>query len=175
LATGSSSSPELAAALHRLRSTLARMKAELELTESDGEQALAERIRGDLSLALDLVATVETSVFGVPRVLVVDDDERLGELTARGLRRLGYDAESSASMRRPRPGEVVILDLSVSASLRPDEREILQAARPIVVTGAADPASRASADELGASDYLVKPVDLAALSAAIQRRVELKS
>jgi CheY-like chemotaxis protein len=174
LATGSSSSPELAAALHRLRSTLARMKAELELAESDGEQALAERMRGDLSSSLDLVAVVESLVFRVARVLIVDDDERLGELTARGLRRLGYDAESSASMREPRPGEVVVLDLSVSASLRPDERQILQAARPIVVTGAADPASRASADELGATDYLVKPVDLAALSAAIQRRVELK-
>jgi DNA-binding response OmpR family regulator len=150
------------------------MKAELELTESDEGEALAERIRGDLSSALDLVAVVESLVFRVARVLVVDDDERLGELTARGLRRLGYDAESSASMRKPHPGEVVVLDLSVSASLRPDERQILQAARPIVVTGAADPASRASADELGASDYLVKPVDLAALSAAIQRRVELK-
>jgi DNA-binding response OmpR family regulator len=150
------------------------MKAELELAESDAEQALAERMRGDLESALDLVTVVESSVFRVARVLVVDDDERLGELTARGLRRLGYDAESSASMRKPRPGEVVVLDLSVSASLRPADREILMAARPIVVTGAADPASRASAEELGASDYLVKPVDLAALSAAIQRRVELK-
>jgi DNA-binding response OmpR family regulator len=150
------------------------MKAEVELAESAAEQALAERMRGDLNSALDLVTMVESSVFRVARVLVVDDDERLGELTARGLRRLGYDAESSASMRKPRPGEVVVLDLSVSASLRPDERQILLAARPIVVTGAADPASRASADELGASDYLVKPVDLTVLSAAIQRRVELK-
>jgi DNA-binding response OmpR family regulator len=30
------------------------------------------------------------------------------------------------------------------------------------------------ADELGAYDYLVKPVDLGGLAAAIQRRVELK-
>jgi CheY-like chemotaxis protein len=174
LGTGSSSSPELAAALHRLRSTLARMKAELELATSDAELALAARLRGDLGDALDLLGTVESFLFDVVPVLVLDDDERLAELTARGLRRLGYEAEASASMRKLRPGEVVILDLSLSASLRPDERAIILAARPIVVTGASDPSSRATADELGASDYLLKPVDLGGLAAAIQRRVELK-
>jgi len=174
LGTGSSSNPELAAALHRLRSALARMKAELELAESEGELALAGRLRQDLGDAFDLLGAVESFLFQVVPVLVLDDDERLAELTARGLRRLGYEAESSASVRRLRPGEVVVLDLSLSASLRPDERAIILAARPIVVTGATDPASRAAADELGASDYLVKPVDLGGLATAIQRRVELK-
>jgi CheY-like chemotaxis protein len=174
LGTGSSSSPELAAALHRLRSTLARAKAELELAESDAELALAERLQEDLRDALDLLALVESFIFHVVPVLVLDDDERLAELTARGLRRLGYQAEASASVRKLRPGEIVVLDLSLSASLRPDERAMLVAARPIVVTGAADAASRATADDLGASDYLVKPVDIGGLAAAIQRRVELK-
>ncbi|HEY2437281.1 MAG TPA: response regulator [Solirubrobacteraceae bacterium] len=150
------------------------MKAELELAEADGEPALAKRLRGDLSDALDLLGLVEAYLFRMVPVLVVDDDERLGELTARGLRRLGFEAESSASVRKLRPGEIIVLDLSLSGSLGPDERAILVAARPIVVTGAADPASRARADELGASEYLVKPVDLGALATAIQRRVELK-
>lgn len=174
MGTGSPSSPELAAALHRLRSTLARMKAELELAESGGDLALAERLRGDLSEAFDVLELVESSLFRVVPVLVLDDDERLAELTARGLRRLGYEAEAAASVRKLRPGEIVVLDLSLTASLRPDERAILRASRPIVVTGAADPASRAMADELGASDYLVKPVDLGGLAAAIQRRVDPK-
>jgi two-component SAPR family response regulator len=39
-----------------------------------------------------------------------------------------------------------------------------------VVTGAVDAASRALADELDASDYLVKPVETDALAAAINRR-----
>lgn len=150
------------------------MKAELELAESEGEVALAARLRGDIGDAFELLGMIESFLFQVVPVLVLDDDERLAELTARGLRRLGYEAESSASVRKLRPGEVVVLDLSLSATLRPDERAIILASRPIVVTGAADPASRARADELGASDYIVKPVDLGGLAAAIQRRLELK-
>jgi DNA-binding response OmpR family regulator len=150
------------------------MKAELELAESAGELALAGRLRGDVAEALDLLAVVESFLFRVVRVLVLDDDERLAELTARGLRRLGYEAESAASVRKLRPGEVVVLDLGLSASLQPDDRAIVLASRPIVVTGAADRASRAMADELGATEYLVKPVDIGVLAAAIQRRVELK-
>jgi DNA-binding response OmpR family regulator len=150
------------------------MKAELELADSDVEVALAQRLRADLGDALDLLGLVESSLFRVVPVLVLDDDERLAELTARGLRRLGYEAEAAASVRKLRPGEVIVLDLSLTASLRPDERAILVASRPIVVTGAADAASRALAEELGASDYLIKPVDLGGLAAAIERRVELK-
>jgi DNA-binding response OmpR family regulator len=47
----------------------------------------------------------------------------------------------------------------------------LRAARPIVVTGATDAASRAVAASLGASDYLVKPVEPEILAAAISHRI----
>jgi DNA-binding response OmpR family regulator len=40
-----------------------------------------------------------------------------------------------------------------------------------VVTGATDPGSRALAASLNASDYLVKPVELEDLAAAISRRI----
>lgn len=164
--TSSSSRAKVASSLHRLRSTLARTKAALELGEP------AEDLVGDLRDALDALSEVESAVLGIVRVLVLDDDERLGELTARGLRRLGYEAQAATSLRKLRPGEVVVLDLGLSSSLRSDERAALTAARPIVVTGASDPGSRAIADDLGASEYLVKPVDPDALAAAIQRRVE---
>lgn len=174
LDTGSSSRPErtkeLAAALHRLRSTLARMRAELELASMDGAAAPVDRVLGDLREALELVGAVESAAFAVVPVLVLDDDERLGELTARGLRRLGYEAESAARMRPLRPHEVVVLDLSLSTSLDADALAMLRSARPIVVTGATDPGSRAMAEDLGASDYLVKPVELDGLAAAINRR-----
>ena len=142
------------------------MKAALELGEP------AERLLGDVQDALDALGEVEAAVLHFVPVLVLDDDERLGELTARGLRRLGYEAEAAVSMRALRRGEVVVFDLSLSASLRAEERAALAASRPIVVTGAADLGSRAIADELGASDYLIKPVEMSALAAAIQRRAE---
>jgi len=156
--------------MHRLRSTLARARAELELARTDGDPLPVDRLLGDLREALDLLGRVEAAAFQIVAVLVLDDDERLAELTARGLRRLGYEAESASRMRALRPREVVVLDLGLSVSLDADQLVALRAARPIVVTGAADPASRALADDLGASDYLVKPVELDDLAAAIKRR-----
>jgi two-component system response regulator RegA len=171
LGIGSSSRAEVAAALHRLRSTLARAKAELELAGEDGEPLPVERLLGDLREALDLLAQVESAAFAIVPVLVLDDDARLAELTARGLRRLGYEAESAVRLRALRPRELVVFDLGMSGSLEPTERGALRAARPIVITGAADPRSRALADDLGASDYLIKPVELDDLAAAISRRI----
>jgi CheY-like chemotaxis protein len=170
-ATGLSPRPELAAALHRLRSTLARLKAELELAHVDGAMVPAERLLDDLREALTHLGAVEDAVYVRAAVLVVDDDARLGEITARGLRRLGFDAESSAAMRPRRPGEIVVFDLSLHAGLDAQMLAGLHGARPIVVTGATDPASRALAESLGATDYLVKPVELEVLAAAINRRI----
>ncbi|HEY8863328.1 MAG TPA: response regulator [Candidatus Dormibacteraeota bacterium] len=170
-ATGSSPSPELAAALHRLRSTLARLKAELELAQSDRTGLPVERTLADLNDAFSLLRAVEVAAFGLVAVLVVDDDERLAELTARGLRRRGYDAESAGALRDLRPHEIVVFDLSLASGLDASMRSALTAARPIVVTGATDPGSRAQAARLDASDYLVKPVELEDLVAAISRRI----
>ena len=170
-ATGSSRSPELAAALHRLRSTLARLKAELDLAEADGAAAPLDRLQGDLNEAFTLLQAVEQAAFGLVSVLVVDDDMRLGELTARGLRRLGYDADWTNALRDLRPSEVVVFDLGLAPGLDQAGRAALKAARPIVVTGATDPRSRALAASLEASDYLVKPVELEDLATAIRRRL----
>jgi CheY-like chemotaxis protein len=170
-ATGSSRSPELAAALHRLRSTLARLKAELELAEADGALPPIARLQGDLNEALMLLQAVEQAAFGLVSILVVDDDLRLGELTARGLRRMGYDADSTNAMRDLRPSEIVVFDLGLAPALDQRSRAALKAARPIVVTGATDPGSRALAASLEASDYLVKPVELDELARAISRRI----
>ncbi len=65
---------------------------------------------------------------------------------------------------------MVVFDLSLSNSLDSAGLAAIRAARPIVVTGATDPGSRALAEELDASDYLVKPVELEGLAAAIKRR-----
>ena len=170
-ATGSSRSPELAAALHRLRSTLARLKAELELAQADRTPAPTERLLNDLNEALELLRAVEQAAFATVSVLVIDDDARLAELTARGLRRMGYDADAASVLRELRSWEVVVFDLGLAAGLSESERSDLRLARPIFVTGATDPGSRALAADLDASDYLVKPVELEDLVAAITRRL----
>ncbi len=175
MATGSSSRTELAAALHRLRSTLARARAELEVAQADGESPPADRLLGDLGEALALLEKVEAAAFSIVSVLVLDDDERLGELTARSLRRLGYEAEFAGRMRKLRPREIVVFDLGLSSSLDAGELATLRATRPIVVTGAADPASRSLAEDLGAAAYLIKPVETADLAAAINRRTAEES
>lgn len=173
-ATGSSPKPELAAALHRLRSTLARLKAELELAAVDGTAVPIERLHSDVNEALSLLRAVEEAAFELVTVRVVDDDARLAEITARGLRRLGYEADSRADLQSLTAREIVVFDLSLAAALDPEARKVLRGARPIVVTGATDPASRALAVSLAASDYLVKPIDLEELAAAISRRIAEK-
>ena len=170
LATGLSARPELAAALHRLRSTLARLKAEVELAGIDGTAPSVDRLLGDVNEALGLLRSVEDAAFALVSVLVVDDDVRLAEITARGLRRLGYEADSSGDLRLLRDREIVVFDLSLAPGLEPEARARLRAAHPIVVTGATDPGSRALAASLDASDYLVKPIELEQLAAAISRR-----
>src|SRR6266550_1155126 len=128
--TGSSSRTELAGALHRLRSTLARARAELELADADGDAPPVDKLLGDLGEALDLLGAVETAAFAIVHVLVLDDDE---------------------------------------------QRAALKAARPIVVTGAADPRSRAIAEGFDAFDYLIKPVEMEELAAAVSRRMAAES
>jgi CheY-like chemotaxis protein len=170
-ATGSSPKPELAAALHRLRSTLARLKAELELAAVDGTAVPVERLHSDVNEALSLMRAVEEAAFELFTVRIVDDDARLADITARGLRRLGYEADSRADLQSLGSREIVVFDLGLAATLDPEARDALRRARPIVVTGATDPRSRALAVSLAASDYLVKPIDLEELAAAISRRI----
>jgi CheY-like chemotaxis protein len=171
--TDSSRERELATALHRLRSTLARLKAELELAEVDGTLPPVDRLLADLDEAFALLAAAETAnhLTGPMPVLVLDDDERLAEITARGLRRLGFEADSGSALRPLGANEVLIFDLSLLPALDADAQAAVRAAKPIVVTGATDPISRALAVSLGSSAYLVKPIDLEELAAAITRRM----
>ncbi|HEV3162825.1 MAG TPA: hypothetical protein VGZ22_02210 [Isosphaeraceae bacterium] len=169
--TGSSPSPELPAALHRLRSTLARLKAELELAEVDDAAPPTKRLLDDVREALAHLSAAEDASHLWGSVLVVDDDIRLAEITARGLRRLGFDADASSSPRNLRAREVLVFDLSLLEALDAAGRQTIRSSKPIVVTGATDARSRALAASLDASDYIVKPIELKELAAAIIRRL----
>ncbi len=138
---------------------------------ADGDGPPMERLLDDVREALSQLEAVEDASQLRGAVLVVDDDERLGEITARGLRRLGFNAGSSSKLSALPAREVLVFDLSVLEALDARSHRDLKASRPIVVTGATDEASRALAASLDASDYLVKPVVLEELAAAIKRRL----
>lgn len=138
---------------------------------ADGDAPPMERLLDDVREALSQLEAVEDASQLRGAVLVVDDDERLGEITARGLRRLGFNADSSSKLSALPAREVLVFDLSVLEALDARSHRDLKASRPIVVTGATDAASRALAASLDASDYLVKPVVLEDLAAAIKRRL----
>ena len=150
------------------------MRAELEVAEAGGEPPTVDALQADLRQALDMLAEVEAVALGVVRVLVLDDDERLGELTARALRRAGFEAESARTVRPLRSHELVVLDLGLAEGLDASTRTLLKRVRPVVVTGATDPAARAAAAELDAADYLIKPVELDDLIAALKRRADAR-
>ncbi|HKD20256.1 MAG TPA: ATP-binding protein [Thermoanaerobaculia bacterium] len=113
-----------------------------------------------------------------PLLLVIDDDPAVCDLVRRLCTRAGFAVETAGSgeeglriAREKRP-DVVALDLqmpgtdgwAVLAALRAD---VVFAATPIVVITVLDERERAVA--LGATDYLVKPLDHEGLLAALAR------
>jgi DNA-binding response OmpR family regulator len=120
---------------------------------------------------------------GVVRVLVAEDDEKLGDVLARGLREQGYvvdlvpDGETAANYLRFYTYEVVVLDWRMP---RLSGLELVQKLRqagagtPVLMLTARDtPADRITGLDAGADDYLVKPFDFGELLArlrALQRR-----
>ncbi len=112
-----------------------------------------------------------------PRVLVVDDNRLVRELfvtslTERGARCrvAGSGAEGLARAAAAAP-EVIVLDLALpdgdGADLVPRFRALAPGARIIGVSAHAGPAERARALAAGMDEFIVKPVPLAALWAAV--------
>lgn len=121
------------------------------------------------------------------RVLVVDDDELLGDSLATALESLGHrvriahTAATGRALARETDPEVVVVDLGLPDA---DGLELLrelrqQSAVPILVlTGSVDPARRVEALDAGADDFLGKPFRLAELEArlrALSRRPEMRT
>jgi CheY-like chemotaxis protein len=116
---------------------------------------------------------------GARHVVVVEDDPRLRKMIVTYLNRAGYEvreaedgAQALAILRTSIP-DAVLLDLQMP---RMNGTEFLAACRddprlvtvPIVVYSGA-PADEATAEQLGARAYLMKPVDLDVLRAVMDR------
>lgn len=123
------------------------------------------------------------------KLMLVDDEERFLQTTAKMLTRLGYDAVTASSgMECLQKLEqdlihVVILDVKMPGL---DGLETLKRIKQqfpmvevIMLTGHATAESAVEGLKSGATDYLVKPTDIEALvakaEAAYQKRVDLES
>ncbi len=121
------------------------------------------------------------------RVLVIDDDARVLRTLARHLRLRDYEVVTAADGARgldlffaERP-DLVLLDVRMP---HPDGFAVLDAIRQespeadvVFITGHSDMAVAIEALRAGASDFIVKPVDVPALEAALaraSRRLRLK-
>ncbi len=118
-------------------------------------------------------------------VLVVDDDDALARALARMLRRLGFTVEiagdglQGAELVRTRSFDVVVSDIDMPGL---DGVQLLRAVRehdldlPVVLMTAAPAIETAIvAVQLGALDYLVKPVDTQALERLVERGARLRA
>ena len=112
------------------------------------------------------------------RVLIVDDDSRLRELTATFLERNGFsvwsamDAAQTAEVLAAFPIDVVILDIMLPGEdgLSICRRLTSQPKRPgiIMVSAAGDEMDRIVGLEVGADDYVAKPCNPRELLARIR-------
>jgi len=163
--------------LHELRSTLARLKGEIELLAVPSDKTLQQEIRTSIDDVLRLLTELETATSersgGQSQGLVIiDDDIRLATAMVRQLTRLGFVATAQQSLeglasRRPR-GTRVVIDLGVLRKSDREDLEIVRTLGPIVMTGSADPLARLEASSYGATAFFIKPVSPEAVAAAIR-------
>jgi len=122
-----------------------------------------------------------------PKILVVDDDEACVLMVSSGLRKLGFEVVAAtdgwdglAQARAHRP-DLVLLDVKMPQMdgwtfigfLR--NQKDFEKLPVIFLTGRTSDEDRKRGMELGADDYLTKPVDLGRLRASIQAVLEKRA
>ena len=112
------------------------------------------------------------------KLLVVEDDQALSRLLAKGLDKLGYavdrafDGEEALNLFEINAYDLMILDLNLP---RLDGLEVLRRVREadrdfrvLILSARSSVEDRVAGLDLGASDYLTKPFDLRELEARIR-------
>ena len=159
--------------VHRLRSTLMRLRLELESCDGLSYEDETRMLR-TVDELVSLVGDDTADAAARPTVVVVDDDQELAELTARALTRFGYRAHSGSEVRDAQAiaGEIIlVLDLSVLAGSTQSDIAWVRAHRPILMTGASSTRAAEIAKEVDARSVLTKPIASAALAAALAHAV----
>lgn len=117
------------------------------------------------------------------KILVIEDDEAVSSVQARGLRTVGHSvqvvpcAEVAQELLKQQEYDVLLLDLQLPGmdglSFLEEIRQQGHQEQVIIVTGFADIASAVKATKLGASNYLQKPFELNEVRREIERLLEL--
>jgi len=120
----------------------------------------------------------------VLKILVVDDEVEVVNFLCVFLERLGLDAEKATCGRealevfsRKKP-EWVFLDIKMpdmdGLEVLKKMKEIDPNIKAMMITGRNDEATQSEAQALGASDYLIKPIDLDDLREKIKQHIPIK-
>ena len=120
----------------------------------------------------------------VVKLLLVDDEARFVETLSKRLAARGFDVEGALSgpqaleRLRERPCDVVLLDIWMPGM---DGLEVLKeirrrhpSVRVVLVSGNASITAAVEGIRLGATDYLLKPVDIEDVLAKVEEAVEKK-
>jgi two-component system, OmpR family, response regulator QseB len=112
------------------------------------------------------------------RLLLIEDDELLGDAVKTGLTQFGYvvdwlkDGESARSALQTESFELVILDLGLpklaGLALLKNMRQAGNVTPVIILTARETVENRIEGLDAGADDYMVKPFDLSELGARIR-------
>jgi DNA-binding response OmpR family regulator len=127
------------------------------------------------------VASGETAAHSQGRILIIDDEDRILQFVARGLRSEGYEVDVSAD---PRVGlelalacayDLVILDLLMPSLPGITVLDRLIQKRPqqvvIVLSCLTDSRTKVQCFQLGADDYVAKPFSLGELLERVKARL----
>jgi len=114
------------------------------------------------------------------RILIVDDDEAVLKGLSEYFARLGYDVVRAATGQQGLDGfasqepDVTILDLRLPDIDGMQILEIMRRKRALVIllTGYGDIATAVRAMQLGAENFLTKPVDLPHIVATVEHAIE---
>ncbi|MBM3243923.1 MAG: response regulator [Candidatus Omnitrophica bacterium] len=118
------------------------------------------------------------------KILVVDDEVEVANFLCAFLKRLGLEAKKSfcakdamESFNEYNP-DWVFLDIKMpdinGLELLKKMKEIKKEINAIMITGKDDDTAREEARSLGASDYLVKPMDLDEMRSVIKKYIPIK-
>lgn len=118
------------------------------------------------------------------KILVVDDEVEVANFLCVFLERLGLNAEKAICGRealeafiRNRP-DWVFLDIKMpdmdGIEVLKKMKEIYPDIKAMMITGRNDEATQSEAQALGASDYLIKPIDLDDLLEKIKKYIPIK-